>query len=317
MENHVNRVVLVGTGSVGSSYAYSMVNQGITEELVLIDMNLEKAKGEVMDLNHGQLFYETPTSVWHGDYDDCQYADIVCITAGVSQSNEETRLSAVEKNIAIVQSIISDVMASGFNGIFLISTNPVDIVTHAAWKFSGLPKERVIGSGTTLDTARYLHMLSEYFTVDLKSIHGYIIGEHGDSQVAALSNVSIGGQNAIDLVNSSEEYHLNDLEDIAMKTRDIADIVIEKKGSTYYGIGAGLARITKAILKNEHAILPISALLDGDYGFHDIHAGVPTIVNRQGGQRIIEIPLSEEEKEKLAASINLLKGTVTPLLEKT
>lgn len=316
MKNSINKVVLVGTGFVGSSYAYAMVNQGIAEELVLIDVNKEKAEGEAMDLNHGQLFYESPTRIHFGEYSDCKDADIVCITAGVSQNDEETRLSAVTKNTEIVQSIVSGVMEGGFNGIFLISTNPVDIITHAAWKFSGLPKERVIGTGTMLDTSRYLHMLGEYFTVDPKSMNGYIVGEHGDSQVAVLSNVTIGGKNVMDIVKASSKYHLQDLEDIAVKVRDVADVVIEKKGSTYYGIGAGLARITKAILKNEHAVFPVSAFLNGEYGFHDVYAGVPAIINRQGVQEIIEVDLSKKEKEKLAASLDVLKSTTQSLPKK-
>ncbi|GGJ88464.1 L-lactate dehydrogenase 2 [Lentibacillus kapialis] len=317
MTSGVNRVVVVGAGFVGSSYAYALVNQGITEELVLIDVNQEKAEGEVMDLNHGRYFYESPAKVWSGDYHDCKEADIVCITAGVSQSDEETRLSAVEKNTSIVKSIVDSVMASGFNGIFLISTNPVDIITQATWTFSGLPKERVIGSGTILDTARYLHMLGEYFSVDPKSINGYIIGEHGDSQVAALSNAAIGGKNVMDILNASDRYMLKDLEKMAANVRDIADVVIEKKGSTYYGIGAGLAKITKAILKNENTVLPVSALLDGEYGFQDIFAGVPAIINRQGVQEIIEVDLNKEEKDKLASSIEVLRSAMKPLPKKT
>src|SRR5699024_3819758 len=315
MTTGVNRVVIAGTGFVGSSYAYALVNQGIKEELVLVDVNQEKAEGEVMDLNHGRFFYESPSKVWNGHYHDCKEADIVCITAGVSQTDEETRLSAVEKNTEIVKSIVDDVMAHGFNGIFLVSTNPVDIITQATWKFSGLPKERVIGSGTLLDTARYLHMLGEYFTVDPKSISGYIVGEHGDSQVAALSNVAIGGKNVMDIVNTSDKYKLKDLEDIAVNVRNAADIVIEKKGSTYYGIGAGLARITKAILKNENTVLPVSALLDGEYGFHDIYTGVPAIINRQGVKEIIELDLNKEEQDKLTSSIEVLRSTMKPLLK--
>ncbi|TQR18726.1 L-lactate dehydrogenase [Psychrobacillus soli] len=310
MANKVNRVAVIGTGFVGSSYAYALVNQAITEELVLIDMNREKAEGEAMDLNHGKLFSPSSTKVWQGEYRDCKDADIVCITAGVSQSEEETRLTVVEKNTKIVKTIVEKVMESGFDGIFIIATNPVDIITYATWKFSGLPKERIIGSGTLLDTARYLFMLGEYFNVDVRNINGYVIGEHGDSQLAALSTTTIGGKLLLDIVNSDSNYNRKDIENIVVNVRDAAIHIAERKGSTYYGIGIGLAKLTKAILKNENIILPVSAYLDGEYGHHDIYVGVPSIINRQGLREIMEIDLNTDEKEKLAASINILKAVM-------
>ncbi|MFJ8066324.1 L-lactate dehydrogenase [Psychrobacillus sp. NPDC096426] len=314
MVNKVNRVVVIGTGFVGSSYAYALVNQAITEELVLIDMNSERAEGEAMDLNHGKLYSPSPTKVWQGDYSDCKDADIVCITAGVSQSEEETRLTVVEKNTKIVKSIVEKVMDSGFDGIFIIATNPVDIITYVTWKFSGLPKERVIGSGTLLDTARYLFMLGEYFNVDARSINGYIIGEHGDSQLAALSTTTIGNKSLLDIVNSNSKYNVEDIENIVVNVRDAAIHIAERKGSTYYGIGIGLAKLTKAIFKNENAILPVSAYLGGEYGHNDIYVGVPAIINRQGLREIVEIDLNTDEKEKLASSINILKSVMDQLL---
>ncbi|SES38496.1 L-lactate dehydrogenase [Psychrobacillus sp. OK032] len=310
MANKVNRVAVIGTGFVGSSYAYALVNQAITEELVLIDMNSDKAEGEAMDLNHGKLYSPSPTKVWQGDYSDCKDADIVCITAGVSQSEEETRLTVVEKNTRIVKNIVEKIMDSGFDGIFIIATNPVDIITYATWKFSGLPKERVIGSGTLLDTARYLFMLGEYFNVDSRSINGYIIGEHGDSQLAAFSTTTIGGKSVLDIVDTNSKYTLEDLEKIAVSVRDAANHIAERKGSTYYGIGIGLAKLTKAIFKNENVILPVSAYLDGEYGFNDIYIGVPAIINRQGLREIVEIDLNTDEKEKLSSSIHVLKGAM-------
>lgn len=310
MVNKVNRVAVIGAGFVGSSYAYALVNQAITEELVLIDMNSEKAEGEAMDLNHGKLYSPSPTKVWQGEYSDCKDADIVCITAGVSQSEEETRLTVVEKNTKIVKTIVEKVMDSGFDGIFIVATNPVDIITYATWKFSGSPKEKVIGSGTLLDTARYLFMLGEYFNVDSRSINGYIIGEHGDSQLAALSTTTIGGKSILDIVDTNSKYTLEDIENIVVNVRDAAIHIADRKGSTYYGIGIGLAKLTKAILKNENVILPVSAYLDGEYGYNDIYVGVPAIINRQGLREIVEIDLNEVEKEKLASSIHILRNVV-------
>ncbi|WP_284037041.1 L-lactate dehydrogenase [Neobacillus sp. 114] len=315
MGKHVNRVAIVGSGFVGSTYAYALMNQGIAEEIVLIDINKAKAEGDAMDLNHGKLFTPSPAKVWHGDYSDCKDADIVCISASVSQSEEETRLTVVEKNTAIVKDVVEKVMASGFDGIFLVVSNPVDIITYATWEFSGLPKERVIGSGTTLDTARLLFLLGEYFRIDPRSINGYIIGEHGDSQIASFSTATICGKPLLDIVTSDSQNRLTDLEKIANDVRDAAYHVWDRKGATYFGIGMALARITKAILRNENIILPVSAYLDGEYGFHDVYVGVPAVINRQGISKIIELDLNQAEQEKLTSSINILKSTMEPLFK--
>lgn len=317
MNKNINRVAIVGTGFVGSSYAYALINQAVTEELVLIDMNDEKAEGEVMDLNHGVSFAASPTKVWHGGYNDCKDADIVCITAGVSQSEEETRLTVVEKNTKIIKSIVESVMESGFDGIFLIASNPVDIMTYATWKFSGLPKKRVIGSGTLLDTSRYLYMLSDYFNVDSRNINGYIIGEHGDSQIAALSSLTIGGKPVSDIVNSNDAYSMKNLENIAVNVRIAAYQIADRKGPTYFGIGMALTRLTRAIFRNENTILPVSAYLDGQYGLNDVYIGIPAVINREGLREIIEIPLNTEEKEKLESSVKVLKDIMDPIFDRT
>lgn len=313
MAYKTNRVVLIGTGFVGASYAFALINQELVEELVLIDVNEDKAEGEAMDLNHGVPFSDSPIKVWKGDYNDCREADIVCITAGISQSQEETRLSGVEKNNEIAKSIVDNVMGSKFDGIFVISTNPVDIITYAVWKYSGFPKERVIGTGTLLDTSRYLYELSEYFNIDPSNINGYIIGEHGDSQVAALSSTTIGGRRITDIINADDNYSLSHLESIADRVRDSADAVIGRKGSTYYGIGMGLAKLTKAILRNENTILPVSAYLEGEYDFENVFAGVPAVINRQGLREVVEIDLDDSEKEKLNSSIKIIKNTLDTL----
>jgi L-lactate dehydrogenase len=307
MVNSVNRVVVVGTGFVGSSYAFALLNQGVTEELVLIDVNKEKSEGDAMDLNHGLPFAPAPTKIWFGDYRDCKDADIVVLTAGANQKPGETRLDLVDKNVKIFKSIVNEVMASGFNGIFLVATNPVDILTYATWKFSGLPKERVIGSGTILDTARFRYVLGEYFQVDTRNVHAYIIGEHGDTELPVWSHADIGGRPILEIVHENEEYSRNDLERLFINVRDAAYHIIQRKGATYYGIAMGLVRLTKAILQNENSILTVSAYLDGQYGQNDIYIGVPAIINRSGIREVLELKLNEEEKEKFAHSAKVLK----------
>jgi L-lactate dehydrogenase len=316
MLNRVNRVALIGTGFVGSSYAFALLNQGVTEELVLIDINKEKSEGDAMDLNHGLPFAPSPTKIWFGDYSDCKDADIVVITAGANQKPGETRLDLVHKNMNIFQSIVSQVMESGFNGIFLVATNPVDILTYATWKFSGLPKERVIGSGTILDTARFRYLLGEYFQVDARNVHAYIIGEHGDTELPVWSHADIGGRPVLDLVREREQYKQEDLEQLFLNVRDAAYHIIERKGATYYGIAMGLVRLTKAILQNENSVLTVSAYLNGEYGQNDIYIGVPAVVNRNGIREVIELKLTEEEQEKFAHSATVLKDIMKPFFAK-
>ncbi|ANB58483.1 L-lactate dehydrogenase [Anoxybacillus sp. B7M1] len=306
------RVVLIGTGFVGSSYAFALLNQGVTEELVLIDVNQEKAEGDAMDLNHGLPFSPSPTKIWFGDYRDCENADLVVITAGANQKPGETRLDLVHKNMKIFESIVSEVMKSGFNGIFLVATNPVDVLTYATWKFSGLPHERVIGSGTILDTARFRYLLGQYFQVDARNVHAYIIGEHGDTELPVWSHADIGGKAVTEFIRERKQYKQEDLETIFANVRDAAYHIIERKGATYYGIAMGLARLTKAILQNENSVLTVSAYLNGEYGHADIYIGVPAIVNRGGIREIVELKLSETEKAKFSHSATVLKNVLNP-----
>ena len=310
----VNRVVLVGTGFVGSSYAFALLNQGITEELVLVDVNKEKAEGEAIDMNHGLPFAPSKTKVWSGTYADCEHADIVVLTAGANQKPGETRLDLVAKNTAIMKSIVSEIVANGFNGIFLVAANPVDILTYAAWKFSGLPKERVIGSGTILDTARFRYELGEYFDIDTRNVHAYIIGEHGDTELPVYSHVNLGAKPLAKALETKPDYKKEDLDEIFVNVRDAAYKIIERKQATYYGIAMGLARITKAILQDENSILTVSALLEGQYGHDDIYIGVPCVVNRSGVREIVELELSAEEQEKFNHSVKVLKETMAPVL---
>ncbi|HWJ79350.1 MAG TPA: L-lactate dehydrogenase [Niallia sp.] len=311
---NINRVVLIGTGAVGCSYAYSLINQGVTEELVLIDVNQKRAEGEAMDLNHGMPFAPAPTKVWAGNYADCGDADLIVITAGLPQKPGETRLDLLAKNTAIFKTIVKEISESGFNGIYLIATNPVDILTYVVWKESGLPKERVIGSGTTLDSARFRYMLGDYFNVDTRNIHAAIIGEHGDTELPVWSSTTIGLENVETLLKKNETYTQQDLDDIFVNVRDAAYHIIERKGATYYGIGMSLVRITKAILGNENSILPVSAYLDGEYGEKDVYIGVPAIINRQGIREVIELNLNEKEKEQFKHSVTVLKETMSSVL---
>ncbi|MEK3646753.1 L-lactate dehydrogenase [Aeribacillus sp. FSL M8-0235] len=310
----VNRVVIVGTGAVGCSYAYSLINQGVVEELVLIDINEAKAEGEVMDLNHGVPFAPSPIKVWSGSYQDCANADLVVITAGLAQKPGETRLQLVEKNTRIFKQIIKEIMKSGFNGIFLVATNPVDILTYITWKESGLPKERVIGSGTVLDSARLRFELGKYFNVDTRNIHAIIIGEHGDTELPVWSHAKIGIENLDDVLERKKDLKKECLEEIFVNVRDAAYHIIERKGATYYGIGMSLVRITKAILKNENSILTVSSYLEGEYGQNDVYIGVPAKLNRNGVHEIIEIELNEKEQEQFNYSVSVLKDTMKSVI---
>lgn len=316
MSDRVNRVVLVGTGAVGSSYAFALLNQGVTEELVLVDLNKAKSEGDAMDLNHGITFAPSPTKIWFGDYSDCKDADLVVICAGANQKPGETRLDLVEKNTRIFKGIVDEIVASGFQGIFLVATNPVDILTYAVWKFSGFPKERVIGSGTILDTARFRFLLGEYFNIDTRNVHAYIIGEHGDTELPVWSRADVAGRSVSEWLAQSKHYKQEELDELFLNVRDAAYHIIERKGATYYGIAMGLVRLTKAILQNENAVLTVSAYLNGEYGQQDVYIGVPAVVNRKGIREVIELNLDEEEKAKFTHSVNVLKSTMEPVLKK-
>ncbi|XJZ26222.1 L-lactate dehydrogenase [Bacillota bacterium Lsc_1132] len=316
MLNRVNKVALIGTGFVGSSYAFALLNQGITEELVLIDINKEKSEGDAMDLNHGLPFAPSKTKIWFGSYADCANADLVVLTAGANQKPGETRLDLVEKNMKIFKNIVKEIMDSGFDGIFLVATNPVDILTYAVWKFSGLPKERVIGSGTILDTARFRFLLGDYFDVDPRNVHGYIIGEHGDTELPVWSNADIAGTPISQWTKNKKGFNQKELDQIFENVRDAAYQIIERKGATYYGIAMGLVRLTKAILGNENSVLTVSAYLNGEYGQSDIYIGVPAVVNRNGIREVVQLELNAEEQQKFSHSVEVLKKTMEPVFKK-
>jgi L-lactate dehydrogenase len=268
-----------------------------------------------MDLNHGLPFAPSRTKIWYGTYEDCRDADLVVITAGANQKPGETRLDLVEKNTKIFKVIIDEIMANGFDGIFVVATNPVDILTHVVWEFSGLPKERVIGSGTILDTARFRFLLGEYFDVDTRNVHAYIIGEHGDTELPVWSHADIAGTSISEWTENKDGFNQADLDQIFLNVRDAAYHIIERKSATYYGIAMGLVRLTKAILENENSVLTVSTYLDGEYGQKDIYIGVPAVVNRNGITKIVELELNEEEKEKFTNSVHVLKKTMEPIFK--
>lgn len=301
-----NKIVLIGAGDVGVAYAYALVNQGICDHLAIIDIDEKKLEGNVMDLNHGVVWAGSRTRVTKGTYADCEDAAIVVLCAGAAQKPGETRLQLVEKNVKITKNIVDQVMGNGFDGIFLVASNPVDVLTYAVWKYSGLPHSQVIGSGTVLDSARFRYMLGELYEVAPTSVHAYIIGEHGDTELPVLSSATVAGVSMRMSLQKDPELE-GRLEKIFEDTRDAAYHIIDAKGSTSYGIGMGLARITRAILKNNDVALPCSAYLQGEYGQKDIYIGTPAIINRKGVRRVVELEINDHEMERFTHSANTLR----------
>lgn len=301
-----NKIIVIGDGAVGSSFAFALVTQDIGREIGIIDINKDKTVGDALDLSSA-LAFTNPKYIYSADYSDCHDADIVVITAGAAQKPGETRLDLVNKNLRIFKGIVTNVVDSGFDGIFLIATNPVDILTYATWKFSGFPKERVIGSGTSLDTARFRQEIASIVNVDARNVHAYILGEHGDTEFPVWSHANIGGLQIYEWIKDNPDTDEEALVNIFFKVRDLAYEIIEKKGATYYGIAVALARICHAILADTQSIFPLSVYLDGQYGQEDIYIGAPAIIGRNGIERIIEIPLNEQEQAKMELSANTLK----------
>lgn len=308
------KIIVVGNGAVGSSYTFALVTQNIAQEIGIIDIDVDKAEGDAIDLSHA-LAFTSPKKIYSADYSDCRDADIVVITAGAAQKPGETRLDLVNKNLKIFKTIVEKIVASGFDGIFLIATNPVDILTYATWKFSGFPKHKVIGSGTSLDSARFRQSIAELVGVDARNVHGYILGEHGDTEFPVWSHANVAGLQIYEWVKDHPETDEEELVNLFFNVRDAAYTIIEKKGATFYGIAVALARITKAILNDENAVLPLSVYLNGHYGLEDIFIGAPAIVNRRGIQNVIEIPLTDAEKEKYHYSAEKLKEVMDTAFE--
>ena len=307
--NKKRKVALIGTGFVGMSMAYSMLNRGGVNELVLIDIDKEKTLGEEMDLSHGLPFAPQKMSVKAGEYSDCKDAKVVVITAGAAQKPGETRLQLAEKNARIIKQITKNVMESGFNGIIIVASNPVDLMSYVVQKVSGLPKEKVIGSGTILDTARLRYLVADNFNISSKNIHAYVMGEHGDSSFVPWNYAYVGCKKILDIIKEKKKT-LEDLENIHKEVVNAAYSIIEKKKATYYGIGMALSRLVIAILDNENSILTISTLLEGEYEQDDIYIGVPAVINSNGVRELVELELNEEEKTKLNNSCTIIKGMI-------
>lgn len=308
MANLKRKVVLVGTGMVGMSFAYAALNQSICDELTLIDLNEVRAKGEAMDLNHGLAFSNSSMKIYFGDYSNCSDADIVLICAGVNQKDGETRLQLLQRNYKVFESIVPRVVSSGFEGIFLVATNPVDIMTRITYELSGFNAAKVIGTGTTLDTARLRYLLGQYFEVDPRHMHAYVIGEHGDSEFVPWSQAIMAVKPISDVLEAQpERYKREDLDKIAHEVRTAAYEIIKAKGSTYYGIGMAICRIVRAIFHNENSVFTTSVRLRGEYGLKkEVFIGNPCIINSGGANRILELKLTGDELEKFKNSYNIL-----------
>ncbi len=301
------KVVIVGTGMVGMSYAYCLLNQSICDELVLIDVNKTRAEGEAMDLNHGLAFANSSMTIYAGEYGDCADADIVVICAGVAQKPGETRLDLLKRNAQVFRSIVDPVTASGFNGIFLVATNPVDIMTRITCVLSGFNPRRVLGSGTALDTARLRYLLGDYLKVDPRNVHAYVMGEHGDSEFVPWSQALLSTKPILELCSENDNISREKLTQIAEEVRTAAYKIIEAKNATYYGIGMALTRITKAILGDEHSVLTVSAMMRGDFGQRDVFVGAPCIINQNGIQKVLPLSLTDEEMEQMDSSCKTLR----------
>ena len=317
MSREVNprKAAVIGCGFVGSATAFTLMQSRLFSELVLLDVNMEKADGEAKDIAHG-IPFAGQMKIYAGTYDDAADAAIIIITAGANQKPGETRLDLVQKNTAIYQSIIPEIVKRDFGGILLIVSNPVDILTYVALKLSGVPENRVLGSGTVLDTARLKYALGEHLGVDSRSVHSFIIGEHGDSEIAAWSSTNVSGIPLNDFCEMRGHFnHDAAMDAIAEKVKNSAYEIISKKQATYYGIAMSVKRICECIVRNERSILPVSAMMHGEYGIEDITLSMPAIVGIGGVETHVPIALSEEEAEKLVESAKKLKEVAKGLIE--
>lgn len=310
---NIQKAAVIGCGFVGSTIAYALMQKGTFSELVLLDANHAKAEGEAMDISHGLPFAHA-MDICEGDYEDIADASVVIITAGANQKPGETRLDLVQKNAAIMRSIIREVKRVKCEGILLIVSNPVDILTQVALEESGFPKERVIGSGTVLDTARLKYLVSEKLKVDSRNVHAFIVGEHGDSELAVWSCANIYGIGLEDFakMRGYSEFE-KEKDEIYHAVRDSAYEIIERKGATYYGIGMAAARIAESIVRDSHTVAPVSVSLNGEYGLSGLCLSIPTVIGRDGAEQILEINFSEEENRKLRESADELKNVLAQL----
>ena len=301
------RIAIVGLGNVGASFAFCLLLRRLAAEIVLIDANRKKAEGEAMDLNHAVPF-GAPTRIWAGDYEDCRGAAVVVITAGAAQSPGETRLQLLDRNLAIFRDIVPKVVQHNSEALLLIATNPVDILSYASYKLSGLPSHRVLGSGTILDTARFRYLLGQHFSVDARSVHGLILGEHGDTEVPIWSLANIAGIRLQDYCRLHEiPYDQAAFDAIFTDTRDAAYKIIDSKGATYYAVAVGLMQIVESVVRDQKTVLTTSTLLDGAYGLRDLYMSLPTVIGAKGVVRVLTPDLSARRTGKLRHSAEVLR----------
>ena len=313
MSINYRKAAIVGCGFVGASIAFRFLQQGTFSHLVLLDANHAKAEGEAMDLSDG-LPYGSAMEITAGTYDDIADCALVVITAGANQKPGETRLELIDRNIVILRSVLEQITARDFQGILLVVSNPVDVLTYAAWRLSGYPKERVVGSGTVLDTGRLKQLLGAELEVDSRNIHAFIIGEHGDSELAVWSEANVSGLDLEDFCRvRGQTLGAENRERLYREVRDSAYQIIERKGATYYGIAMAVGRIAEAIVKDERAVLPVSAVLDGQYGMNGLALSLPSIVGRKGLQEILEMPLSSGERAALSTSAEQMREAIESL----
>jgi len=305
------KVVIIGAGAVGSTFAYTLMQSGLARDIVLIDIDKERAQGEAMDLNHG-LFFAPPVDIRAGDYDECADAALIVVTAGAKQEPGESRLDLVQRNVMICKQIVAEIAARTSDAIIIMVTNPVDILTYVAQEISGWPQNRIIGSGTVLDSARFRYFLSSHCRIDPRNVHAYVIGEHGDSEVACWSMTHIAGVPMRQFCRLTCKRQCSDEEraGIFEQVRDSAYHIIESKGATYYGVSMALARITGAILRDENSVFTVSLRADGHYGLEGVCLSLPAIVNRNGVERVIHVSLPDPEREALQKSADILKGII-------
>jgi L-lactate dehydrogenase len=302
-----SKIAIIGAGFVGTTSAYSILIRGLASQIVLIDADRKRAEGEAMDLNHGLPFVE-PVEIWAGNYSDCENADIVLVTVGGARKSGQSRLELAAENFEILNQVVPRITEYNQKCILLVVTNPLDAMTYAALKLSDFPANKVIGSGTVLDTARLRYVLGEYLKVDTRNVHAYIIGEHGDSEVPIWSLANVAGIRLKDYCPLCKiPYNKNFFDELFLKVRNAGSEIIERKGRTNYGVGLSLAKIVESIIRNENSILTVSCYLENYYGVSDVCLSVPTVVNRDGVREIIPFPLDEGEKESFQRSADIVK----------
>lgn len=308
------KVCLVGTGFVGMSMAYTFLTTGGVDELVLIDVDREKAIGEAMDLQHGLPYSRNHMNIKAGGYEECEDAEIVVITAGTAQKPGQSRLDMTATNARIMKSVCENIMKSGFDGILIVASNPVDVMSYVAYRVSGLPTHKVIGSGTILDTARLRYLMSEYLEISPTNIHALVMGEHGDSSFVPWDHAYIGAKKLLEYIAESGR-DLTELETIYRQVQQAAYEIINRKKSTYYGIGLSLNRLVQAVLNNENTLLTLSVLQNGEYGHQDLFIGVPTLINHEGVRENIRLPLSRADQEKFDRSAGILREMIDDVIK--